>query len=179
MDISRNSSFMLACAGLLALFSPVAVTAQSSPGTISASTTILGFLDVSQQEALAFGTLLPTAGALLLPGIAAGADQSVGRLRVRHTAALAVSAQLPAGLSLAGQPDLPVSFACGFSASPHGSLDGAVESCADIAVRPGSDDGAMRESYLQVGGSILPADTTDRPAGTYTGTLVFTFTAVY
>src|SRR5690606_42103741 len=110
---------------------------------------------------------------------APGAGQAVGRLRIKHNSTVAVSAALPAGLSLAGFPDLPVSFSCGFSDAPAGALDGAASGCDAVANRAGNGDGSMRVTYLQVGGSILGTDTDDRAPGTYTGTLVFTVTAVY
>jgi hypothetical protein len=72
-----------------------------------------------------------------------------------------------------------VSFSCGFSTSGSGTLDGAATTCSAIPNRAGNGDGTSRTSYLQVGGSIASAATTDRIPGTYTGSLVFTVVAVY
>lgn len=152
--------------------------AQSTSASVDASATIEAFLDVTTEQDLAFGSILPAAGATLTPGVAAGAGQSLGRLRIQHNAAVSVSATLPTGLSMTGQPDLPVSFTCGFSDTPTGAVLG-VTACDAIANHSSNGDGSARVSYLQVGGEILASDTVDRTPGTYTGTLVFTVAAVY
>ena len=48
-----------------------------------------------------------------------------------------------------------------------------------MANRTGSGDGSTITSYIQIGGAILAADTSDRIPGTYTGSVVFTITATY
>ncbi|HET9948382.1 MAG TPA: hypothetical protein VFQ22_05650, partial [Longimicrobiales bacterium] len=93
-------------------------------------------------------------------------------------------ASLPAGgLTLVGgtgtEPTLPVTFSCGYSTAPSGALDGSAAACNALANRAGNCDGTTRTTYLQVGGSIAAAATTDRIPGTYAGDLVFTVTAVY
>lgn len=45
--------------------------------------------------------------------------------------------------------------------------------------RVGNGNGSVKTSYLQVGGSISAANTTNRMPGTYTGNVVFTITATY
>ena len=164
---------------LALLASAPALQAQSANASVEASATIEAFLNVEAEADLGFGSILPAAGATVVPGAPAGAGQTVGRLLIQHNAAVAVSASVPTGLSLSGAPDLPVSFSCGFSALPTGALDGAATSCGAIPNRSANGDGTARVSYLQVGGSILAADTEDRAPGTYVGTLLFTVTAVY
>jgi hypothetical protein len=77
------------------------------------------------------------------------------------------------------EPALPVNFSCGFSSAASGVLDGAASTCPALANRSGNGDGTSRTSYIQVGGSILPADTSNRIPGTYTGQLTFTVTSIY
>jgi len=175
----KRSALILLAAAPLAFVLPAAVQAQSASGSVSASATVLAFLDVTHEENLAFGDILPGDAATVTPGAAAGAGQSVGRLRIQHNSDVAISAVVPAALTLAGHPDLPVSFSCGLSATPTGALAGAAAACSALPNRAGNGDGTTRTSYLQVGGSILGSDTTDRVPGTYTGTLVFTVNSVY
>lgn len=169
----------LGLAAVTVLLAAQPTSAQSANASVDASATIEAYLNVTQEEDLAFGTLQAASGGTLTPGATPGTGQSLGRLRIQHNAGVSVSAALPSGLSLAGFPDLPVSFACGFSTAPSGSLDGASTGCDAIPNRAANGDGTARVSYLQIGGSILAADTQDRAPGTYTGTLVFTVTAVY
>ncbi len=174
-----KKTLILAGAALATLATVGPVSAQSANASVDASATIEAYLDVTQEADVGFGTIQPAAGATLTPGAAPGAGQSLGRLRINHNSSVSVAASLPTGLSLAGFPDLPVAFTCGFSASPTGALDGAATGCDAVANRAANGDGSARLSYLQIGGSILAADTQDRAPGTYTGTLVFTITAVY
>jgi hypothetical protein len=167
----------LATAGLFAAADNV--SAQSATGTVSASATVLAFLDVTKVDDVAFGQINPGSGAALTPGGAVGAGQSLGVLKIDHNADVLVSASVPSALALAGAPDLPVSFTCGYSAASSGALDGAQSACDAMANRVGSGDGSTKTSYIQIGGSILAADTGSRMPGTYTGSLVFTITATY
>jgi len=48
-----------------------------------------------------------------------------------------------------------------------------------MATRAGNGNGSTKTSYIQIGGAILGADTSNRMPGTYTGSLVFTITATY
>jgi hypothetical protein len=175
----KKLALTLTIAALAAMAAPFAAAAQSASGSVGASATIQGFLEVYEEENLAFGTLLPTEGTTLTPGAAPGAGQTMGLLRILHNADVSISAVVPTGLSLGGQPDLPVSFSCGFSSTAAGALDGAAAACASLPNRNGNGDGTTRTSYLQMGGAILGADTADRVPGTYTGTVVFTVTSVY
>ena len=155
------------------------VSAQSATGTVSATATVLAYLDVTKMDDVAFGSINPGSGATLTPGAAVGAGQSLGVLKIDHNSDVIVSAAVPAALSLAGAPDLPVSFTCGYSLAASGALDGAVTACDALSNRTGSGDGTTTTSYLQIGGAILAADTGSRIPGTYTGSLVFTITATY
>ena len=108
-----------------------------------------------------------------------GAGQSLGVLKIDHNSDVIVSAAVPSVLSLAGAPDLPVSFSCGYSAAASGALDGASSACNALANRVGNGDGSTKTSYIQIGGAILAADTGSRMPGTYTGSLIFTITATF
>lgn len=153
--------------------------AQSASASVEASAVIEAFLDVTHEQDLAFGNILPAAGTTLTPGTAPGAGQAFGRLRIQHNSAIAISATLPTGLSLAGFADLPVSFTCGFADTPGGTVSGSVSACDALPNHAANGDGSTRTSYLEVGGGILAGDTQDRAPGIYTGTLVFQVTAVY
>jgi len=167
----------LATAGLFAAAQNV--SAQSATGTVSATATVLAYLDVTKVDDVAFGSINPGSGATLTPGAAVGAGQSLGVLKIDHNSDVIVSAAVPAALSLAGAPDLPVSFSCGYSLTASGALDGAASACNAMANRTGAGTGATTTSYIQIGGAILAADTGSRIPGTYTGSLVFTITATY
>lgn len=154
-------------------------SAQSATGSVSASATVLAYLDVTKVEDVAFGQINPGSGATLTPGAAVGAGQSLGVLKVDHNSDVIVSASVPSALSMAGAPDLPVSFSCGYATAASGALDGASASCTGLPNRTGNGDGSTKVSYIQIGGSILAGDTSSRMPGTYTGSLVFTITATY
>jgi len=86
---------------------------------------------------------------------------------------------VPAGLTLAGFPDLPVAFSCGYSSTAAGALTGAATGCDVLPGATGPGTGAQITTYVQMGGTILGADTNNRMPGIYTGSVVFTVTANY
>ena len=155
------------------------VSAQSATGTVAASATVLAYLNVSKTADVAFGQINPGSGSALTPGAAVGAGQSLGVLKIDHNSDVIVSAAVPSVLSMAGAPDLPVSFSCGYSAAASGALSGAAAGCNALPNRTGNGDGSTKTSYIQIGGAILAANTTARMPGTYTGSVVFTITATY
>ncbi len=168
---------------LALLATPVGVAAQSASGTVGASATILAYLDVQNVSDIDFGAIPAGSGSTLTPGVVPTTG-TLGVLRVDHNSDVSVSASLPTGgLSLVGgsgtEPKLPVSFNCGYSSAASGALEGSSYGCDLAPNRAGNGDGTTRTSYIQVGGSISSADTTDRIPGTYTGSLVFTVVAVY
>jgi hypothetical protein len=177
-SLKKNIVFWsLAATGLFAAAQNA--QAQSATGTVSASATVLAYLDVTKVDDVAFGQIDPGSGATLTPGGAVGAGQSLGVVKIDHNSDLIVSASVPTALALAGAPDLPVSFTCGYATAASGALDGAGSACDAMANRAGSGDGSTKTSYIQIGGVILAADTSNRMPGTYTGSLVFTITATY
>jgi hypothetical protein len=174
--MSKKIAAVLALAAVVA---PAALNAQTANGTVNASATVLAYLNVTNVSDLAFGSITPGDGAVVAPGAAAGAGQSLGALKLDHNSDLIVTAALPAGLSLGGAPDLPVTFSCGYSATANGALIGAAAVCNALPNAAGSGNGSTKTTYLQMGGAILAANTTDRIPGTYTGNVVFTITATY
>lgn len=162
-----------------ALLAADEAAAQTASGTVNASATVLAYLDVNNVSDLNLGSITPGAAATVTPGAAVGAGQAMGVLKIDHNSDVIVSAALPAGLSLAGAPDLPVSFSCGYSSAAGGALDGAAAACTALPNRAGNGDGSTKVSYIQLGGAILGADTSGRIPGTYTGSVVFTVTATY
>jgi len=167
----------LAAAGFFAVTQNV--QAQSATGTVNASATVLAYLNVTKVDDVAFGQINPGSGATLTPGGAVGAGQSLGVLKIDHNSDVVVTASVPTVLALTGAPDLPVSFTCGYATAASGALDGGSAACDAMANRTGNGDGSTKTSYVQVGGAILAADTSNRMPGTYTGSLVFTITATY
>ena len=153
--------------------------AQSATGTVNASATVLAYLDVTKVDDVAFGPINPGSAATLTPGGAVGAGQSLGVLQIDHNSDVVVSAAVPTVLTLTGAPDLPVSFTCGYAPAASGALDGASSACDGMANRAGNGNGSTKTSYIQIGGTIAAADTSNRMPGTYTGSLVFTITATY
>lgn len=163
----------------ISLLAAAPVQAQSQAGTVNASATVQAFLAVSNQSDLAFGTIAAGGSASVLPGAAPGAGQTLGSLRVDHNSDVSVSVTVPAGLSMGAAPVLPVTFSCGWSLSPTGALIGSAAACNSLPNRVGLGTGAAGTTYLQVGGSISSASTTNRLPGTYTGSLTFTIAAQY
>lgn len=163
---------------LALLAAPMVAEAQSASGTVNASATILAYLDVQNVSDLDFGTIAAGAGATMTPGVVPGSG-TLGVLQIDHNSDVSVAAAVPAFLTLAGAPNLPVNFSCGYSPAAAGALSGAATACGALPNQTGNGDGTTRTSYIQVGGSISGVDTTDRMPGTYTGSLVFTVTAVY
>lgn len=155
------------------------VSAQSATGTVSASATVLAYLNVTKVDDVAFGQINPGSGAALTPGAAVGAGQSLGVLKLDHNSDVIVSAAVPTVLTMAGAPDLPVSFTCGYSVAASGALQGGTAGCNALPNRTGNGDGSTKTSYIQIGGAILAANTSNRMPGTYTGSVVFTITATY
>ena len=175
----KKTILALTLAAAASLVSTDDASAQSATGTVSASATVLAYLDVTKVDDVAFGQINPGSGAALTPGAAVGAGQSLGVLKVDHNSDVIVAATVPGVLTMGGAPDLPVSFSCGYSTAASGALDGASAACGALPNRTGNGDGSTRVSYIQIGGSILAGDTSDRMPGTYTGSLVFTITATY
>jgi len=168
---------------LALLTAPVAVEAQSASATVNASATILAYLDVQNVSDLDFGAIAAGSSATVTPGTVP-ATGSLGVLQIDHNSDVSVSVSLPTGgLTLVGgtglEPQLPVTFSCGYSTSASGALSGSAATCNALPNRAGNGNGTTRTSYLQVGGSISSASTTNRIAGTYTGALVFTVNSVY
>jgi len=153
--------------------------AQTAQGTVNASATVLAYLNVTKVDDVAFGQINPGSAATLTPGAAVGAGQSLGVLQIDHNSDVIVTASVPTVLTLTGVPDLPVSFTCGYATAASGALDGGSSACNAMANRTGNGDGSTKTSYIQIGGAILAADTSNRMPGTYTGSLVFTITATY
>jgi len=163
---------------LAVLAAPLAAEAQSASGTVNASATILAYLDVQNVSDLDFGSIAAGSGASLTPG-SSPATGTLGVLQIDHNSDVIVSAVVPTALSLSGAPDMPVSFSCGYSAAASGALSGSAAACNALPNRAGNGNGTTRTSFLQVGGDITAANTTNRVPGTYTGALVFTVTANY
>jgi spore coat protein U-like protein len=163
---------------LALLTAPMAVEAQSASGTVNASATILAYLDVQNVSDLDFGSIAAGSGATLTPGTVP-ATGSLGVLQIDHNSEVIVTATVPTFLTLSGAPNLPVTFSCGYAATPSGTLSGSAAACNALPNRAGNGDGTTRTSYIQVGGDISSANTTNRIPGTYTGSLVFTVTANY
>lgn len=157
---------------LAALGAPAAASAQS--GTVNATATIVGALTVVNSGDLDFGAIVPGTGAVVAPGAAAGAGQSLGHLRIDHSSNFTVSSTVPTQLT--GPDVIDVTFECGYSAAQNGALTGGSFDCAAPNASPATVLGTATVTYLQVGGTILGGDTTGKPAGTYTGSLTFTFT---
>lgn len=163
-----------------ALAMPMAAQAQTAVASVGASATVEANLQVTSLQDLAFGTLTPGSGAVITPGSApGGAGQQMGVLQIDHNSDLIVSAVVPAGLSLAGFPDLPVAFSCGYSNTAAGALSGAAAGCNALPGVTYAGVGAQVTTYVQMGGTILGADTNNRAPGIYTGSVVFTVTANY
>ena len=175
----KKSLLLLSLATVATLAATNDAAAQSATGTVSASATVLAYLNVSNQSDLALGEINPGSAASVTPGSAVGAGQSMGVLKIDHNSDVIVSAAVPAALTMAGAPDLPVSFTCGYATAASGALDGAAAGCNALANRTGNGDGSTTTSYIQMGGAVTAANTTDRMPGTYTGSIVFTITATY
>lgn len=172
-EMKKATMFALAL-----LAAPMAVEAQSASGTVGASATILAYLDVQNVSDLDFGSIAAGSGATLTPGAVPGTG-SLGVLQIDHNSEVIVSAVVPAFLTLAGAPNLPVTFDCGYSAASSGALSGAAAACNALPNQAGNGDGTTRTSYIQVGGDISAANTAARIPGTYSGSLIFTVTANY
>lgn len=157
--------------------------AAQETATVTASATILPYLEVTKVSDLDFGSVNAGTSATLTPGTLPGSG-TLGIVQIDHNSEVSVGVSLPAGgLSLVGgagtEPPLPVNFSCGYSAVSAGALDGAASACPALANRIGNGDGSSRTSYIQVGGEILAGDTSSRIPGTYTGQLTFTVTSIY
>ena len=81
-----------------------AASAQSATGTVSASATVLAYLDVTKVDDVAFGQINPGSGATLTPGGSVGTGQSLGVLKIDHNSDVIVAASVPSALSLSGAP---------------------------------------------------------------------------
>lgn len=177
----KKTLLLALAAGTLA--APMAASAQSASGTVNASATILAYLDVQNVADVDFGSIAAGGAAALTPGTTP-ATGTLGVLQIDHNSDVSVSVSLPSGgLSLMGgsgsEPKLPVTFSCGYSTTVSGALSGAATACNAMTNRSGNGNGTTKTSYIQIGGSISSATTADRIPGTYTGSLVFTVTAVY
>ncbi|HET9949194.1 MAG TPA: hypothetical protein VFQ22_09760, partial [Longimicrobiales bacterium] len=78
---------------LALMAAPVGVAAQSASGTVSATATILGYLDVQNVSDLDFGSIAAGSGATLTPGTVP-ATGTLGVLQIDHNSEVSVSASL-------------------------------------------------------------------------------------
>lgn len=175
----KKSLVMLSLLAGAAAFHVQGVAAQSATGSVAASATVLAYLNVTKVDDLGFGQINPGAAATLTPGGSVATGQKMGVLKIDHNSDVIVTAAVPTVLKLTGAPDLPVSFNCGYSAAASGALSGSAAACNALPNRAGNGNGSTKTSYVQVGGAITAANTTNRMPGTYTGSVVFTVTATY
>lgn len=134
---------------------------------------------VTKLADLDFGTIAPGSGATITPGtVPTGTGQSMGALKIDFNSGASVAGPTASGLSLSGAPDLPVTFSCGYSLTQTGALSGSATACSAVPNLTYTGTGASVTRYLQVGGSINAADTSNRVPGTYTANLQFTVTAL-
>lgn len=154
------------------LVAPAGVSGQV--GTVNASATIVGQLTVNDLADLNFGAIVPGTGQVVNLGAGATpAGTTRGVIEVQHSSNFTVVSNVPTQLT--GPDVIDVTFECGYSGSQGGAIAGGSFDCASPAAGPATVVGTPTTTYLQVGGTILAGDTSLKPAGTYTGTLQFTF----
>ena len=162
--------------GLAAALVPAGVSAQGNVGTVTATAQIAQSLNAFLESDLDFATVDPITGASVLPG-SAPATGTLGALRVETNADFSVGVVI-SPLQL-GAETISADYQCGYSTvSSTGALTGAGQFACNAAPNPGlGASSTVDPIWLQVGGSIAPAEVAGKTPGTYTGSLVFTFTA--
>lgn len=159
---------------------PAMAQAQTATGNVAASATVQSALSVAATNPLNFGTAISAAGGNVTIALGAaptgGTGQTLGSLQVSHNSDFSVAATVPTTL-VSGTNSLGVSFLCGYSLTATGALTSETAGAACTAL-PNRDItlGTQTTTYLQVGGTLTVPTTA--VAGTYTGTVAFTLTAV-
>ncbi len=158
---------------------PAIAHAQTATGNVAASATVQSALSVAATNPLNFGTAISPAGGnvtIALGAAPTGTGQTLGSLQISHNSDFSVAATVPTTL-VSGTNSLGVSFLCGYSLTATGALTSETAGAACTAL-PNRDItlGTQTTTYLQVGGTLTVPTTA--VAGTYTGTVGFTLTAV-
>jgi hypothetical protein len=164
------------CVGLALAFAPMAVQAQSTTATVTASAVIAANLTVTPVNNLFFGTLAQGDAATVSVGAAATAPQTLGEFQITHNSDVSVSVTPPASLAGPGGSTIPLTFECGYATTSGGAAT-PVANCAlgnTGITTPGTD----QDTFVQVGGAIAGADTNVQ-AGTYSAVLTFNLTAIF
>lgn len=158
---------LIAVLAVAALALPANLAAQNNQGIITASANVQAPLNVSVDQGLSFGTVLPGVNKTVAPG-----DAAAGRLQVAGAGIFQVSLDfgtLPTDLSDGGSNTMPIVFGAG--SAGHGTSSGSVGTTFDPATGANANLSAGT-LWVFLGGQVQPA--VDQAAGSYNADITVT-----
>jgi hypothetical protein len=170
---------ILTAVAVVGLVLPTMAQGQTANATVTASATVQASLTAATTNQLNFGTLtmgtnstIGSAGAGALSGAGTAGR---GQVQVTHNSNVAVSTVLPTTLrNSSTNSTLGFAGTCATTTSTGGSGT-AVADCASFMLTAGLL-GTNQESFILVGGTV--SGNSASGIGTFSGDVVFTFTAV-
>jgi hypothetical protein len=166
-------------AGLAFLAVPALVMAQSA--TVTASATVQASLTAATTNQLKFATLDMGSSSTLASsggtqaGLSGATTAGLGQIHVQHNSNVSVTATVPTVITNAST-GMTLGFAatCATATTSGGTGTGAA-GCASLSF-PASTLGTVQSTYVLVGGTVTGSGAAG--IGTFSGDIVFTFTAV-
>jgi hypothetical protein len=172
----------LAAAAVALALAANTASAQTATGSVSVTARVDAVLTATTTSNLHFGTAIsPTAGSVTISTGAApaGTGQTLGAISISHNSDFSTAVSSAPTYLQQGTDQLPVTFACAYSASATGAIvAGSGAACNVMPNRTVTTLGTTQTTFLQVGGTLtVPAGVIP---GTYTApsALSFTFTAI-
>ena len=170
----------LTLAVLAAATVPALAQAQTATATVNASATVVADLTASTTHQLKFGTLaMGTSSTLASSGASQAAlsgltTAGLGQILVGHNSNVNVTTTVPAVLTNSVNGNTLGFAATCATAGSSGGAGTAVASCGTFSFSAAAP-GTVQSTYILVGGTVTGSAAAG--IGTFTGDLVFTFTA--
>jgi hypothetical protein len=165
----------------LSLVAAPALSAQTATATVNASATVEASLTAATTHPLKFGTLAMGASSTLASSggsqaaLSGLASAGLGQIQVSHNSNVSVTATIPTVLTNSvTSTTLGFSATCATATSSGGSGTDT-GGCASFGLTAGTP-GTTQSTFVLVGGTVTGSAAAG--VGTFTGDLVFTFTAV-
>jgi len=169
---------ILTAVAVVGLVLPSMAQGQTANATVTASATVQASLTAATTNQLNFGTLAMSASSTISSagaGALSGAGTAGrGQVHVSHNSNVAVSTALPSVLTNSSTgKNLGFTGTCATATTSGG--DGTAASCTTFTLTA-TIPGTVQSSYVLVGGTVTGDSASG--IGTFSGDVVFTFTAV-
>ncbi len=157
---------------VLLAYAPAVMAQGTASGNILARANVMTPIQVTPQQNLEFGNVIPGANKSIPV-----TNASAGRWLVQGTAGAEVTLQftaLPATLSDGGANTMPIVYGATDAAHHTSNNPGAATTFNPIAIATANISSPLAELYTWIGGTVQPAAA--QAAGLYTGTITLTAT---